>query len=211
MILTESKCNHSNLIWGVFLIYYSYTILKKKCNQLSGTSFLFLFHVKVAKEKQNPMSNFRRTILTGMGYLNILQEAIRVAINSLRPDEVAEVWYQQDGAPPHNTKAVSDLLYQTFEDRWIANNGPHHWPARSPDLTPLDTSIWGCIKSKVYQEPPTTKQNMIQRVLGAFNSMDPQYISRATGSNIIRRILKCLEVNGSNFEHLLWNDASFHE
>ncbi|KAJ8914258.1 hypothetical protein NQ315_003623 [Exocentrus adspersus] len=101
----------------------------------------------------------------GIGYYNILQEAIRLALNNLNQEEAAEARYQQDGAPPHNTRMVSDLLYTMFDDRWIANNGPHSWPARSPDLNPLDASIWGYIKGKVYQDPPTTKQNMRNRVL----------------------------------------------
>ncbi|KAJ4429330.1 hypothetical protein ANN_26334 [Periplaneta americana] len=35
--------------------------------------------------------------------------------------------------------------------RWIGRGGPVAWPAQSPDLTPLDFFLWGCMKEKVYQ------------------------------------------------------------
>ena len=49
-----------------------------------------------------------------------------------------DVWYQHDGAPPHGTQPVRDLLQHLFGQHVIGNNYPVAWPARSPDLAPLD-------------------------------------------------------------------------
>lgn len=46
------------------------------------------------------------------------------------------------------SRAVRWLLGENYEGRRIWRRGPVDWPARSPDLKPLDLS--GCIKSRVY-------------------------------------------------------------
>lgn len=119
------------------------------------------------------------------------------------PAERQTAWYQQDGATPHSTRVVGDLLELMFEGRWLANKGPYRWPARSPDLTVLDFFVWGFIKNIVFMEPVTTKENMQERVQAAFDSLTPEVISEATNHGVLRRVNKCLEQNGNVFEHLL--------
>lgn len=114
-----------------------------------------------------------------------------------------QLWYQHDGAPPHTIAPVNNFLDNHFEDRWIANNGPHRWPPRSPDITPLDFFVWGRIKNIVYAAPLTTKEDCQERVRNAFRSLSPQEIQSATHAGFLRRIHKCLEVGGNQFEHLL--------
>lgn len=124
--------------------------------------------------------------LTGQRYLNIIQNVVVPCLNTLRNEEVENAWFQQDGAPVHNTRLVAEILEGMFQDRWIGNNGPFHWPARSPDLTPLDFYIWGYVKNKVYTEPVTTKDNMMGRVLGAFHALEPVQIRRATHQGVLK-------------------------
>jgi hypothetical protein len=52
-------------------------------------------------------------------------------------------WFQHDGAPPHFSRNVQGILNRMYSNRWIGRGGPHHWPARSPDLSPLDIFLWG--------------------------------------------------------------------
>jgi hypothetical protein len=42
-----------------------------------------------------------------------------------------------DGAQAHVSRAVRDVLSNTYHDRWINRGGPTAWPPRSPDLNPL--------------------------------------------------------------------------
>ena len=82
--------------------------------------------------------------LNSTRYLVLLQESIvpdliRLFPNNNDPNLIAEhIWFQQDGAPPHFGIAVRQFLNQTFPDRWIGRRGTIEWPARSPDMTPLD-------------------------------------------------------------------------
>ncbi|KAJ4440129.1 hypothetical protein ANN_08267 [Periplaneta americana] len=68
----------------------------------------------------------------------------------LRPDALAVTpqleWRNFtlcDGAPPHFGRHVRNHLNATFPDRWIGRGGPVTWPPRSPDLTALDSFLWG--------------------------------------------------------------------
>jgi hypothetical protein len=40
------------------------------------------------------------------------------------------MFFQQDGAPPHAYRAVTNFLNERFPGRWIAQYGPVRWPAR---------------------------------------------------------------------------------
>ena len=64
-------------------------------------------------------------------------------------DALHNVWWFQDGAPAHRLRAVRDRLTLTFGDRLVALGTEIEWPARFPDLNPLDFFLWGYLKSKV--------------------------------------------------------------
>lgn len=138
--------------------------------------------------------------LNGEEYVNIIQNVIRPNVERLNNEQL---WYQHDGAPAHRTPEVTNMLYQVFEDRWLGFNGPFKWPARSPDLTPLDFCIWGYIKDQVYDVPPTTKEEMKSTVLNCFNNLPQDVIWKATQNEMQKRVFKCLETGGRTFEHLL--------
>lgn len=141
--------------------------------------------------------------LNGDMYLDILRNVLSEALDNLPLAELQAAWYQQDGAPPHNTRDVCRFLDETFYDQWIAYNGPQRYPPRSPDITPLDFYIWGTIKNMVYSTAPTTKQDLQRRVREAFRSLDAAEIQKATHEEVIKRAEKCLGQNGSHFEHLI--------
>ena len=48
------------------------------------------------------------------------------------------MYFQHDGAPPHYTNRVRELLNELLPNRWLGRGGPVAWPPRSTDLTPLD-------------------------------------------------------------------------
>lgn len=113
-----------------------------------------------------------------------------------------DTWYQQDGAPPHNTNDVARYIYQIFNDRWFGNNGAHMWPPRSPDLTPLDFYLWGRVRNLLYHTPVTTKEDCIGRFRNIINNLSHEEVHRATHQGVEKRLHKCLEVEGHHFEQL---------
>lgn len=57
------------------------------------------------------------------------------------------MWPLHDRAAPQNVVPVNNILGNHFDDRWKANNGPHRWSPRSPDITPLGFFVRGRIKN----------------------------------------------------------------
>jgi len=141
--------------------------------------------------------------LLGEGYLNILHNFETDYLDNLPLAVRRNLFYQHDGAPPHGGYLIDNFLQNAFDDRWIANNGPFLWPPRSPDLSSLDFCIWGTIKDRVYDTPPTTMEDCMQRVRNEFRNLSPDLIRKATHEQMLLRCEKCLEVQGRQFEHLL--------
>ena len=140
--------------------------------------------------------------LNGERYLQFLRQDLPMLLEEFPLNRRRTMLYQHDGATPYSTNAVRNYLNEVFPDRWIGRNGPILWPARSPDLTPLDYFLWGHIKGIVYSTTVRDQEECHQRILRAFESVDEDMVRRAT-TNFRRRAQVLLEQNGRHFEHLL--------
>ena len=60
------------------------------------------------------------------------------------------------------------FLDETFPNRWIGRDGPTPWPPQSPDITPLDFSLWRYVKHKVFSTPVPDITNLKARITDAF-------------------------------------------
>jgi hypothetical protein len=77
------------------------------------------------------------------------------------------VWFMHDEAPTYVTRTVRQYLTQVFCDQWIGRGGRVDWPARSPDLTPLDFWLWRLIKALLCSAPIPNLEVLDQRVENA--------------------------------------------
>lgn len=111
------------------------------------------------------------------------------------------MWLQQDGAPAHYAVAVRNTLDVQFPGKWIGRGAAIDYPARSPDLTCLDYYLWGRLKSMVYVERPTTREDMKARIRHAVASISPEEIQRSVDNFRVRMEL-CIANDGKQFEHL---------
>lgn len=145
---------------------------------------------------------FFREPLNGPRYLNFLQNELPHLLEELPDIETEQMWIQQDGAPPHYHRQVREFLHHHYPQKWIGRDGFISWPPRSCDLTPLDFFLWGYIKDRVYMNPPTTPEDMENRIRDACRTITPAML-RNVQENIVKRLNKCIEVNGHLFEHLL--------
>jgi hypothetical protein len=50
--------------------------------------------------------------------------------------DLGDIWFQQDGATVHTSRASMAVLRDHFPGRLSSLRGDLEWPARSPDLTP---------------------------------------------------------------------------
>lgn len=68
--------------------------------------------------------------LTGARYLDFLTQEIEQFLDEIPLINREGLFYQQDGAPPHNLRAVTEYLNELYNENWIGNRGPVSWPAR---------------------------------------------------------------------------------
>uniref|UniRef100_A0A1B6JM23 Tc1-like transposase DDE domain-containing protein n=1 Tax=Homalodisca liturata TaxID=320908 RepID=A0A1B6JM23_9HEMI len=113
-----------------------------------------------------------------------------------------EVRFQQDGAPPHYDVNVRGYLNVHFREKWIGRRGAIEWPARSPDLNPLDFFLWGHLKSVIYCTPVACVEDLRNRITEACRKVTPEILTRVR-SEFVNRLYYCQEVTGNQYEHLL--------
>lgn len=133
--------------------------------------------------------------LTGEVYLNMLENEVWPSILSLVGDEEDLITFQQDGASSHYYKNVREWLDITFEDRWMGRAGPIPWPARSPDLSPLDFWLWEYLKNKVYAKPPETLADLKTAIRQAVQAIPSTMINNAI-LNVKKRAETLITVRG---------------
>lgn len=143
--------------------------------------------------------------MTGANYLLFLQNTLPELLENVSLNVRQQAWFQHDGAPPHYALNVREHLNQVFEDRWIGRGGPVAWPARSPDLNPLDFYFWGNFKSLVYdnQNAPENEEELRQRIENSAEIIRVQNSCQDCTRSLIQRAAMCVGMNGANFEQYL--------
>lgn len=142
--------------------------------------------------------------LNGERYLQMLQGEIIPAVRTLNIN-FEEIWFQQDGCPAHNARPVQEFLRTTFPERLICGRGTIPWPARSPDLSPLDFFLWGHLTELVYRYPHERPANLEQlrvKIFDITNSITPEVLSNVR-TEFYDRLGYCEAQQGNVFEHLL--------
>lgn len=140
--------------------------------------------------------------LNGQKFRRFLQDNLPELLEDIAIDVRRRMWLQLDGAPAHFELRARECLNRSYPNKWIGRGGPENWPARSPDLTCLDFFLWGYIKNIVYNTPPTTPNDMKQRITNAFATIGHGMLTNVKRS-YAERILLCIAQNGRQFEHLL--------
>lgn len=110
-----------------------------------------------------------------------------------------EIWFQQDGAPPHWAKTVRHWLDENMPN-WIGRGGVKQWAPRSPDLTPLDFFLWGYVKHLVYQTQPQSIDELKQRIENAFAEITVETLKKVH-EDMLYRCKLCIHLKGGHIEH----------
>lgn len=140
--------------------------------------------------------------LNGISYENFLREEVYTLLEDVPLATRRDMVYQHDGCPAHFYRGVRQWLDENYPLRWIGRGGPTPWPARSPDLTPCDFYLWGHMKDLVYpaNQPATSVEELRQRILAAAEQIKTSISTRATVSEVRRRLRACIRNNGRQFE-----------
>ena len=109
---------------------------------------------------------FFRNNVNGEDMINnhVVTELERLHYQRQRNGAFPRLWWAQDGAPPHRYRPVHGRLQTLFPNRVIGLGHDPEWPARSPDLNPLDFFLWGYLKARVYRTPPASPQDLENRI-----------------------------------------------
>lgn len=146
--------------------------------------------------------------LNAQKFLELCDGPISEYLDGLSVAANSRVWFQLDGAPPHSVLLARERLNIMFGDQWIGRFGPQRWPARSPDLTPLEFFLWGFIKNEVYARVSESEAELRTRIVDAFDklktmALDPdRNLLRRVRHNIVRRYNLCVQNRGGHIEHL---------
>ena len=111
--------------------------------------------------------------------------------------------FLQDGAPPHFAISVRNWLDEHFPGKWIGRRGPIDWPARSPDLTPLDFYVWGHLKQLVYASKPRTINDLKRKIhQGVQQINNTEGLLSKVMLSFRHRLHVCVQNHGAHIEQL---------
>lgn len=132
-------------------------------------------------------------------YLTMLGDFLKPELDYLGIDP-QDIWFQQDGAPPHFSNCVRHWLDESFPN-WIGRGSLFPWPPRSPDMTPLDFFLWGFIKHHVYLEQPMDLVHLKARIIEFFALVTREMLYKVH-YGAIKRAQLCMNVGGAHIEHV---------
>lgn len=141
--------------------------------------------------------------LNADAYLAFLQNDLNGLLEDVDLETRRRMILQNDGAPCHYARRVREYQNQAFPGRWIGRNGPIEWPARSPDLNPIDFFIWGYYKEIVYAREVNSEEELRQKLRESETVIrENSGAFRRLKVNFLRRCRLCIEV-GRHFENLI--------
>ncbi|WKX94524.1 hypothetical protein Q1695_011645 [Nippostrongylus brasiliensis] len=131
--------------------------------------------------------------VNSQNYLDLLKEDL---LPWARSHFGSRSWtFQQDGAPAHRAAAVQERCNDNFPD-FISLQ---EWPANSPDLNPMDYTVWSVLEAKACRKPHRSVDLLKKTLLKAWEELDLTYL-RAAVDDFPMRLKACIEANGDIFE-----------
>jgi transposase len=110
--------------------------------------------------------------------------------------QYGQVWtFQQDGATIHTANATQTWCKDNLPD-FIAKD---EWPPRSPDLNPLDYSIWSILLSRACNRPHPDLQSLRSALEREWEALGAETLERIV-DDFPRRVDECIEAEGGHFE-----------
>lgn len=123
--------------------------------------------------------------LNARRYIDNILEPVLVPFLQDLPEAV----FQHDNARPHTAHVTLEFLAQN-------NVLQLPWPARSPDLNPIE-HVWDMMDRKLRRlpHPPNTLEELRQQLQVAWNELPQEAIDHLI-SSMPRRVTECIRVHG---------------
>jgi len=107
---------HNYRIWGTQQPNEFHDCVRGSPKVTSGVGFCMIMLLV-------PSSSVRKPLL-GLSYIDLLEQYVFPKIETFEEEIVSRVTFMQDGAPPHFSCFVTDVLNERFPDAWIGWGGP---------------------------------------------------------------------------------------
>jgi len=104
--------------------------------------------------------------------------------------------FQQDGAPAHRSRQTVAFLHLHVPE-FVE---PENWPPNSPDLNPVDYSIWGTLQQLVYGRRIRDVEHLKEVLQTCCEQIGQDVIDRAIGQFRQRSSL-IVATGGGPIEH----------
>lgn len=108
-------------------------------------------------------------------------------------------WFQQDWAPAHGSRSTLAYCNKIFNGRYWDKT---MWPSNSPDLNPLDFSIWGLMEQRLGKRRYRSVKELKKALKRVWKTITDEEL-RAIAENFRKRLQACIQAEGGHFEHLL--------
>jgi hypothetical protein len=126
-------------------------------------------------------------------YMDLIREHL---LPYAEEDFDGEQWcFQQDSAPAHKANDTQDMLREECPD-FISRD---EWPPYSPDLNPLDYSVWSILEEKACPKSHPNVESLKRALLKAWDEIDVETLAKIV-DNFPKRLEKCVAANGGHFE-----------
>ena len=149
----------------------------------------------VSKKGKFPLVFVEKGIKINAEYYksNILESVLKPHGDSIYPNEQ---WvFQQDSAPAHKAKISQDWCSDNLAD-FITST---QWPPSSPDLNPLDYSIWGVLEARVNATRHKSVESLKAKLTKEWESLSMDYV-RAAIEGWPGRLRATVKAKGGRFE-----------
>lgn len=132
--------------------------------------------------------------LNSLQYIEILEQIMIPSVRTLLIPEPAPIYIAMDNSPVHSAAIVTDWFQQHPEVIRI------QWPARSPDLMPIE-NLWAQMVKKWDTNSAKTKQNLVAHAMNIWEGMRPKRDVENICETLVRsmshRLNSVIECNGS--------------
>ena len=98
---------------------------------------------------------------------------------------------QQDWAPAHSARTTISVCEQLFPGFW----GKDVWPSNSPDLNPMDYSVWSILENKLSRIRIKSKEHLKTVLKQAWDEISVEDCATIVG-NFPRRLKQCIASKG---------------
>ena len=131
--------------------------------------------------------------LDAAAYQDLLRRHVVPWLQRAYPD--GNYVFQQDGAPCHTANSTKQFLEENMENYWP----PSFWPPYSPDLNPMDYSVWSVLETKACCTTKPNVEALKASIRRQWAALPTSYVRRACAS-FRRRLELCIAADGGYFE-----------